>query len=617
MGPPQTGYRQLENSLAEKRENDSEEHELEEAHVKLVQYFQEAETATFESRQLSERDRDYYDHKQFTADELAEFQRRKQPAIQVNRIKPKVDFLLGMERQMRTDPRAFPRTPIHEDAAESATESLRYVMDNNDFDYIRSDVFENMLVEGTGGAEVIVKPGRDGLEVIINQYPWDRIFYDMHSRRRDFSDAKYMGGVIWMDVEDAKELGNIEAIENSLVQASGTETYDDTPRYRWVDSTRNRIRICSIWYKDDGVWNWALFTQGGIIQGGKPSPFTDENGEPQRGMELQSAFVDREGYRYGSVRPWIDIQDEINKRRSKALHLLTMRQTLSEQGAVTDINEAKRELAKPDGHIVVQPNMRFEVLDTNDLATGQFQLLQEAKQEIDAVGANAALQGKEERNMSGRALLARQQSGATELGPVFDSLRAWQKRIYRQAWNRIQQYWTEERWIRVTDDENNMKWVGLNRTITVGEQMEQEFGPVPPQFANDPRLQIPVAKENDLAALDVDIILDDAPDTITLQSEQFEMLVQMYQANPQAIPFEMIVEASSLPNKSKLLDRMKGEDVPPEVRQQQQQAETDVMDMQKRGAEAEIAATESKAFRDKMDGLSKISQVQQGEMGLQ
>ena len=64
-------------------------------------------------------------------------------------------------------------------------------------------------------------------------------------------------------------------------------------------------------------------------------------------------------------------------------------------------------------------------------------LLTEAKAEIDAVGANAAVTGKEERLMSGRALLARQSAGQTEIGPLFDVLRFWQLRMFRKVWNRI------------------------------------------------------------------------------------------------------------------------------------------------------------------------------------
>ncbi len=562
----------------------------------LIEYYENAEQSTEDSRRLSERDRDYVDHKQFTAEEIAKLNARKQPPIVVNRIKPKVDFLLGMERQARSDPKAFPRTPVHEEAAEAATDSIRYVLDNNQFDYTRSDVFENMLVEGTGGAEILMKKGKHGPEVVIRQYPWDRLFWDPHSRRRDFSDAKYKGAVVWMDLEDAKELGNPDVITEAISNSTESETYDDAPRIRWVDKSRNRVKICSIWYKKKGQWHWAMFTSAGFVKEPRVSPFINDEDEPECGLEMQSAFVDRDGNRYGIVRGLIDIQDEINKRRSKALHLLTMRQTLSEKGAVDDVDATKRELARPDGHVEVQPGMRFEVLSTNDLAQGQLALLQEAKGEIDAIGANAALQGKEERVMSGRALMARQQSGSMELGPVFDSLRSWQKRVYRQCWNRVKQYWTEERWIRVTDDEKNLKWVGLNRPITVGEKLEGELGPVPPEMANDPRLGQVVDMENAVAELDVDIILEDAPDSVTLQMEQFEMLAQMYQANPQAIPFDMIIEASQLRNKAQILERMKGGS--PEEQQQRQQQEQEQAELQKAGIVSEIEQNNAKAQRD-------------------
>ena len=594
----------MEDGVKEERK-DEDDPKGDELLTRLIEYYEDSEGASQESRTLCERDRDYVDHKQFTADEIKTLRDRKQPPIVVNRIKPKVDFLLGMERQTRSDPKAFPRTPKHEEAAHAATDAIRYVLDNNTFDYTRSDVFENMLVEGVGGAEVLVKNTKKGPEIVINHYPWDRMFWDMHSRRRDFKDAKYLGAVVWMDREDAEELGNEDAIEAAMSEESSTDTFDDVPRIRWIDKKRNRVKLCSMWFQEKGVWNWAMFTSGGFVQGPEVSPFLDEDGNTECGMEMQSCFVDREGNRYGVVRGLIDIQDEINKRRSKALHLLTMRQTLSEQGAVSDIGMMKAEMAKPDGHVLIQPGMRFEVLNTNDLAQGQLALLQEAKGEIDAIGANASLQGKEERNMSGRALMARQQSGSMELGPVFDSLRSWQKRIYRQVWNRVKQYWKEERWVRVTDDENNLKWVGLNKPITVREQLEQQLGPVPPNMEGDPRLEQVVGMENEIAELDVDIILEDSPDSVTLQIEQFEMLVQMFQANPDAIPFDLIIEASQLRNKQQILERMRSGGATPEeqqAKQQQMQEEKQKQDMmmqvQLDGAASEVHMNQARAQKD-------------------
>ena len=84
---------------------------------RVVGYFEEADQSSIESRYSSERDRNYYDNLQWTPDEIAEMENRRQPVITVNRIKPKVDFLLGMERTSRKVPKGLPRTQVHEDAA--------------------------------------------------------------------------------------------------------------------------------------------------------------------------------------------------------------------------------------------------------------------------------------------------------------------------------------------------------------------------------------------------------------------------------------------------------------------------------------------------------------------
>ncbi|HKY21287.1 MAG TPA: hypothetical protein VJM31_08715, partial [Vicinamibacterales bacterium] len=82
-----------------------------EALARLISYYEDSVTATFSARNLAERDRDYYDNKQWTSEEEQKLKDRGQAPIVINRIKPKIDFLLGTERQTRTDPHAFPRNP--------------------------------------------------------------------------------------------------------------------------------------------------------------------------------------------------------------------------------------------------------------------------------------------------------------------------------------------------------------------------------------------------------------------------------------------------------------------------------------------------------------------------
>ena len=274
---------------------------------------------------------------------------------------------------------------------------------------------------------------------------------------------------------------------------------------------------------------------------------------------------------------------------------------MGEKGAVSDVNKLKSEKAKPDGHIEYNPNMNFSFIDQSQDLMAQFNFLQEAKSEIDAAGANAAMAGKEQRNMSGRALQARQQGGYLELGPVYDRHRMWKKRIYKQIWARIKQFWTEERWIRVTDDENKLKFVGLNQPVTYGEKMmeqvqahSQQTGEQVPQeiiqqIQSDPRMQMIAEVRNPVPEMDMDIIIEEAPDVVTLQHEAFENLMKAMEISGQRLPLEVILEMMpGVPNKRQLLDKLEGDPEQAAAMQQKQQEQEDI---QRAGIEAELEKT--------------------------
>jgi hypothetical protein len=276
---------------------------------------------------------------------------------------------------------------------------------------------------------------------------------------------------------------------------------------------------------------------------------------------------------------WLDVQDEINKRASKHLHLVSVRQTFSTKGSCQDPKVLKTELAKPDGHLEFDTGeygKDFGVIPTMDMAESQFRLLQEAKQEIDAVGVHAALSGAEGRDLSGKAISRLQEGSSTEIKPVLDALAQFNHRIYVAVWNRVKQFWTEEKWVRVTDDEDNLKWVGLNRKVTLRDQLQEQFGELPPEIAQDPRLDTVVGVENKVAEMDVDIVVEDVPDTVTIQQEQFDALTAIFPAIPDNMKpaaFEMLIESSTVRNKSKFLEKLKGQDDPQAQAQQAQLAE--------------------------------------------
>lgn len=575
----------------------------------LCRYFEESESATRRARALSERDRDYHDNfddNQWTHAEKAALRKRGQPITTSNHVKRKVATLKGGEMRTRTDPKAFPRNPQDEQTAETATDVLRYIGDQNKFNQLRSKVYENFLIEGFGGIDVVAEEAPSNQKrVKLIRVPWDRLVYDPHSSAEDFSDGKYRGIVIWRDANRDDQ----DACGATLRSTAGGDTYDDRPKTSWVDSRRKRVRVVQMQYLHDDKWMVATFTKGGFLEKPQVSPYLDRDGNPTYSLIMRSAYVDRENHRYGAVRDWISTQDAINKRESKGLHLLNSRQTYGNKQAIADATAAKNEMAKPDGHLELNAQAQygkdFGVIPTNDLAQGNLEMLQLAKQEMQASGPNAAMAGKAPGQQSGRALEAQMQAGAVEIEPLQDELRQFTRDVYEAAWLRARQFWDREMWIRVTDDDSNARFVGLNRPVTLGErlgQIEQQEGPEAATMAAqqagimspyDPRLKEVVDTENQIGQLDVDIEVEEGPDISTLQSDEWETMNALLQRGMQ-LPPEAVIQASNLraSKKKALIAALKGEKGQPNPQLQQAQQQIQAM-----GQDLEALKRENEALK--------------------
>lgn len=577
--------------------------------ARLRTWFLDAEDASQVRRAYAERDRDYVHGIQLSEAQFKELERRGQPPVVLNRIRRKIEWLKGLEAQRRVDPKAFPRTPKEAQGAEAATDALRFVADNTSLDRVRSRVWDNMLVEGFGGAEVVHRDTPQGPEIVVRHYHWDRLFYDPHSREADFSDARYLGAMVWLDAETAAARYGIDADKLAGMSRRQDQeiggTYDDIPRdQRWISADRKRVRIVLMWYRDGDMWRWCRFSGEEKIDKGE-SPYVDENNESVCPLILQSAYVDRNGDRHGVVRDMIDPQDEINKRRSKALFQSTARQVIADKGAVDSVQKAKREMQRPDGWVERNPDKAVDVVPATDQVSAHVALLQEAKSEIDMMGANSALAGETGESASGRAVLARQQGGMVEIASLLDQLGQWTQTVYRHMWMRVRQLWTAEKWVRVTDDERNARFVGFNQPMTLQEQlrempnpdalrMAQQLGLVP----GDPRLQSIVGLRNNVQEMDVDIILDEVPDQVSMDAEQFQTVIglgpALVQANPGMAPVfaELLID---LAPGLKTATRDKLRQAMGQAAQGQMQAQAPMQEAEVRKAQAEAALAERQA----------------------
>lgn len=575
--------------------------------------YEQAIDLTEVARRRSLESQQYYENKQWSDAEIAELKRRKQPIVTENHIQPKVDFLVGLEITTRTDPKAFPRNEEDMEAAEVATDSVRYVLDRNDFKNMSSDAWRDMLVPGYTAIELGIVQGADGTpEIEFQAYKWDRLFADAYSRKLDFSDARYLGAVKWVDLAEAIEefpgKDNEAKLRTGLHYGDNSDTHDDRPRFAvsYSDRKRDRVMVVYMWYLEKGEWHWVKFSRGGVLEGGR-SPYLDEDGKTWCPLIMQAAYKDLENNTYGIVQYWKSIQDEINHRRSRAMYHLSRRGVIKSAG-VTSYDDAtlKTEIAKPDYVITLDdPEGRFDVDTGQDLSQGQMALLAESNAFMERLGPNASMIGKDERDQSGRAILAQSQSGFVEMQILMDRHRHFKRRVYMGAWWMIKQYWRAPKVVRVTDNESAPTFIGLNEPIARGQY---DLERLQARGASDVDIQQhmimlaqmgilnqPVLK-NEVARMQMDFVVEEVQDHATVQTEAFQQLMEfmpnfvaLLQVSPQLA--KAVMEASPLRNKKMIIEALEGPSDDPEAQQMQliQQA------LQMRGAQAQIASAENDA----------------------
>jgi hypothetical protein len=224
---------------------------------------------------------------------------------------------------------------------------------------------------------------------------------------------------------------------------------------------------------------------------------------------------------------------------------------------------------------------------------GNLDMLAEAKAEIDTFGPNPGLIGSEIPAESGRAIQLLQAAGIAELGTYIRSYRNWKLRVYRKTWNACQQFWTDARWIRVTDDENLANFIQING------------------LERDPVTQQPVVI-NQLAALDVDVILDEGPDTINTMAEIFDLMLALAKSGAQ-IPPQAIIEMSGLPAtvKKQVIAKMQPDPMQAQaVQMQMQQLAGQVALLQ-----SQVELNAAKAQQAAADAQKKIVEANTPEAG--
>ena len=172
----------------------------------------------------------------------------------------------------------------------------------------------------------------------------------------------------------------------------------------------------------------------------------------------------RDGMGYGIWRGMRDIQDDLNKRQSKALWSLSSNQIIVEQGAVEDLEDLREEASRPDGIIVKKGSKHLEFREnTSDMQANLNMAMRNTQMLRDVGGVTNENLGQNTNATSGKAIGLKQDQGALTTAEIFDNLLLAIKQAGRLRLSHIEQFYTAPKVIRIVGEASPIEWLEVNR----------------------------------------------------------------------------------------------------------------------------------------------------------
>lgn len=385
---------------------------------------------------------DYYDHKQSTAQQLADAEETGERRVTINLIQRTINGALGQEAKTRLGWKSQPDAAVFDDVAAALGERMHEAAREAKADQAISEAYSSMLRTGIGWVEV--KKSSDPLA-----YPYsvtalhrDLVWWDWRAKLPDRSDARWMLTQQWVDVDEAvsvlpqfRELIEMGCHTGPITDAMwrtinvSRELFDQVSEVRrkfsvaeeeWLDnSLRKRVRLYSVYYK-------AFKQVVALALGTRRVKFNPQNPLHQMAVQTGAArlikgpsyeirhamfvgpyrlwdkpipgrkfplvpFVcyscDDDYSPYGLVHGMIEPQDEFNERRTRLLWLIKAKQVFVDDDALAtkyhNLLDAAKEAMRPDAFFVLNANRRnaegLRIANNLQLQREQIDVMQDSK----------------------------------------------------------------------------------------------------------------------------------------------------------------------------------------------------------------------------------------------
>lgn len=636
-------------------------------HSQLISYYRQELDRQGENRAQQATDEDYYDHIQWTEEDAAEIKGRGQAPIVYNVIAQTLNWIIGSEKRGRTDFKILPRGKEDAKPAESKTKYLKYLSDVNRTAFHRSRAFEDAAKVGIGWIECGVQDEDDGEPIYDRYESWRNMLWDSASTEIDGSDMRYQFRSRWVDEDIALALfpDRQQAVRDAVTDVGvygstalmdGDDAMDFAEADRELNGTlttmtlhkRRRLRLIEAWYREPaqvkkmrgGPYNGqvvdqkdqrhqesidkgecyvvekvmmqtrvAIITVNGMLYD-DVSPYRHNR---FKFIPIWAYRRGRDGLPYGVIRGLRDIQDDINKRASKALYILSTNKVIMDKGAIDSetmtLDELAAEIARPDAIIEVNTGKRFEINVDRELAPAHLDLMSRNISMIQQVGGvTDELLGRSTNATSGVAVKARQDQGSVSTNKLFDNLRLAVQMHGEIELSLVEQFVSAQKEFRITNERGTPEFITMNDGLP----------------------------ENDITRTKADFVISESDWRATMREAALEQLTDMMMKLPPQVALvmlDLVVESMDVPNRDEMVKRIRAINgqrdpdatdlTPEEVQAQQQKAKEQqaqeamfVAELKGKEADAEKKAADAAKSQASV-GLIQAQTVEAAMLGAQ
>jgi len=303
----------------------------------------------------------------------------------------------------------------------------------------------------------------------------------------------------------------------------------------------------------------------------------------------------RRGRPFGMVRNLLSPQEQLNKIASQELHIVNTTANsgwMVESGSLVGMTSDDLEEHGAETGLVVEYNRGSTPpvkIQPNQIPTGLDRIGQKAALNIKTIsGINDSMLGTDSAEVSGVAIQAKQNRGVVMIQVPLDNLRKTRQYMAEKILNLIQTFYTEQRVIQVTNEEDPLK----PREPMVINQITPEGRII-----------------NDLTLGEYDVVVATAPARDSFDEVQFAEALNLRQVGVQ-IPDDAIIEYSHLARKGELAKRIRvltGQEPPTEEQAQIMQAQ---QQMEMQSVQLEIAKLEAEVRKLQTEAAVNIAKVQ-------